>query len=140
MSAASVERPWQAARHSEALGAVAGLPLWVSLTLEDSLGACLRSGESLADAVTSIKAAAPHLRAVLVNCCAPAAVSAAMPLLKAAAPPGGRVIYALYGCVLAATTPAGCPFQAVQVTIRIFTHTNMGPHPIHIVVEEASAC
>lgn len=71
-----------------------GKPLWVSFTLEDSTAAKLRSGEPLADAAAAL-ASQPHLEALLVNCCAPAAASAALPALRAAAPARLRVgVYA----------------------------------------------
>jgi S-methylmethionine-dependent homocysteine/selenocysteine methylase len=62
----------------------------VSLSLEDSLRGCLRSGESLEEALAALAAlaGAAQLQAVLLNCCAPAAVSHAMPLLRQAAPEG----------------------------------------------------
>ncbi len=59
----------------------------MSLSLEDSLRGCLRSGESLEEALAALAGAA-QLQAVLLNCCAPAAVSHAMPLLRQAAPEG----------------------------------------------------
>jgi hypothetical protein len=65
----------------------AGKPLWVSLSLDDSLRGCLRSGESLQQALAAL-AGTPHLQAVLLNCCAPAAITHAMPLLRQAAPEG----------------------------------------------------
>ncbi|KAF6260359.1 Homocysteine S-methyltransferase [Scenedesmus sp. NREL 46B-D3] len=67
-----------------------GKPVWVSFTLEDSTSCCLRSKESLAAAVHSISQHA-HLAAVLVNCCAPGAVTAALPVLKQHAPWGVHV-------------------------------------------------
>lgn len=68
----------------------AGKPLWVSFTIEDSSHARLRSGQPLADAVSPLLAH-PHLEALLLNCCAPGAVSAALPVLRAAAPARVRV-------------------------------------------------
>ncbi|KAI8466981.1 MAG: Homocysteine S-methyltransferase [Monoraphidium minutum] len=69
-----------------------GKPLWVSFTLEDSTAARLRSGELLAAAAAATALlAAPHLEALLINCCAPQAASAALPALRAAAPPRLRV-------------------------------------------------
>ncbi|PRW60619.1 homocysteine S-methyltransferase isoform A [Chlorella sorokiniana] len=67
-----------------------GLPWWISWTLEDSDRVLLRSGEPLADAVAAV-AELPGLEAILVNCCSPQAVTAALPSLKAAAPPGVRI-------------------------------------------------
>ncbi|KAL0044683.1 hypothetical protein WJX82_005442 [Trebouxia sp. C0006] len=62
-----------------------GKPFWVSWTLEDSEHARLRSGESLQEAVKLVQSL-PGLQAVLVNCCAPQAITAALPVLRAAAP------------------------------------------------------
>jgi S-methylmethionine-dependent homocysteine/selenocysteine methylase len=62
-------------------------PVWVSFTLEDSTSCCLRSSEPLAAAIQSIRQHA-HLAAVLVNCCAPAAVTAALPVMKQHVPAG----------------------------------------------------
>lgn len=67
-----------------------GKPVWVSFTLEDSTSCCLRSKEPLATAIHSISQH-KHLAAVLVNCCAPGAVTAALPVLKQHAPPGVRM-------------------------------------------------
>jgi S-methylmethionine-dependent homocysteine/selenocysteine methylase len=63
----------------------------VSFTLEDSTAARLRSGEPLAGVAAALAGAHPHVEAVLVNCCAPAAVSAALPALRGAAPARLRV-------------------------------------------------
>ncbi|DBB01848.1 hypothetical protein WJX77_005649 [Trebouxia sp. C0004] len=62
-----------------------GKPFWVSWTLEDSEHARLRSGESLQEAVKLVQSL-PGLQAVLVNCCAPQAINAALPVLRAATP------------------------------------------------------
>eukprot|EP00877_Chromochloris_zofingiensis_P001387 jgi/Chrzof1/11249/Cz05g29120.t1 len=61
--------------------ACTGKPLWLSFTLEDSLDCCLRGKETLQEALAKMSSYA-HLQAVLVNCCAPAAVTAALPVLK----------------------------------------------------------
>jgi S-methylmethionine-dependent homocysteine/selenocysteine methylase len=66
----------------------------VSFSLEDSPAARLRSGEPIAAAVAPLLKH-PHLAALLLNCCAPAAVSAALPALRAASPPALRLgVYA----------------------------------------------
>jgi S-methylmethionine-dependent homocysteine/selenocysteine methylase len=70
----------------------AGTPAWLSFTLEDSTAARLRSQQPLAAAVQQCVARHGNLAAVLVNCCAPAAVTAAMPLLKRALPAGDRAV------------------------------------------------
>jgi len=55
-------------------------PTWVAWTLTDHRTACLRSGEALGDAVH--EAHRHHPAAVLVNCCQPQTVTAAMPTLR----------------------------------------------------------
>lgn len=62
-------------------------PAWVSFTLEDSTAACLRDKQPLTAALQQLQGHA-NLAAVLVNCCAPAAVTAALPVLKRHAPAG----------------------------------------------------
>lgn len=61
--------------------------MWVSFTLEDSTAACLRDKQPLVVAFQQLQGNA-NLAAVLVNCCAPAAVTAAVPVLKQHAPQG----------------------------------------------------
>lgn len=70
--------------------AASSLPWYMSWTLEDSQRGLLRSGERLQDAVAAV-AELPGLEGVLVNCCSPQAVTAALPILAAAAPPGVRI-------------------------------------------------
>lgn len=62
-----------------------GLDLWLSLTVSDSDGTKLRSGEDLNDAL-EIAATAD---AVLINCSAPEAVTKAMPIIKQTGRPFG---------------------------------------------------
>lgn len=61
------------------------LPVWLSLTVSDSDGTLLRSGEPLAE-VMEIAAGAD---AVLINCSAPEAVTQALPALTALGKPFG---------------------------------------------------
>ena len=56
--------------------ASAGKPVWLSVTVNDTDGTRLRSGEPVADLAPIIKRYAPA--AVLVNCAAPEAMSAAL--------------------------------------------------------------
>ncbi len=63
-----------------------GKPLWVSFTIEDSTRRVLRSHEPLEEAMQRL-AMHRHVQAVLLNCCAPVAVTAALPVLNAAATP-----------------------------------------------------
>jgi homocysteine S-methyltransferase len=62
--------------------------VWVSFTLEDSTACRLRDKQPLAAAVQELVTQHASLDAVLVNCCAPAAVTAAMPVLKSCVAPG----------------------------------------------------
>lgn len=62
-------------------------PVWVSFTLEDSNAARLRDKEPLALALQQLHGAS-NLAAALVNCCAAAAVSAAIPVLRQHVPKG----------------------------------------------------
>ncbi|MEW9919903.1 homocysteine S-methyltransferase family protein [Marimonas sp. MJW-29] len=75
--------------HAEAVlrgAAVAGKPIWLALTVMDTDGTRLRSGEPLADALPFAKAAAS---AVLINCSAPEAIPAALDVLKDSGLPYG---------------------------------------------------
>ena len=58
---------------------VTGKPVWVSLSVDDSDGTKLRSGEALAEAVTMLKDYNPAV--VLINCSLPEAVSQGLPVL-----------------------------------------------------------
>ncbi|KAL4530149.1 hypothetical protein Ndes2526A_g04880 [Nannochloris sp. 'desiccata'] len=59
-------------------------PWWISFTLEDSERAVLRSGEPLDRAAREVCHNFPEnsLEAILINCCAPAAVTAGLKVLK----------------------------------------------------------
>ncbi|KAK9829908.1 hypothetical protein WJX72_008602 [[Myrmecia] bisecta] len=84
---ASVSETWAAASAASA----SGLPFWVAWTLEDRVEhPVLRSGETIQQAVHKI-AALPGLQAVLLNCCAPQVITAALPLLRQAAPAHLRI-------------------------------------------------
>lgn len=61
------------------------LPVWLSLSVSDSDGTKLRSGENLSD----VAEAADLSDAVLVNCSAPEAVTKAMPILASFGKPFG---------------------------------------------------
>lgn len=58
-----------------------GKPVLVALTLHDEKPCCLRSGESLEEALSALKSI--KLIGVLANCCLPERISDAMPLLAA---------------------------------------------------------
>jgi len=65
----------------------AGLKTVISFTLDDNAPDCLRSGETLSDAIASVSPLGVH--AVTVNCSMPETVSRAMPGLAAAFPVTG---------------------------------------------------
>ena len=65
----------------------AGLPIWLSVTVDDGDGAKLRSGEPAAEAGQI--AVAMGAKAVLANCSAPEAMAAAMEALRPAGLPFG---------------------------------------------------
>ncbi|KAI9018920.1 Homocysteine S-methyltransferase [Hyaloraphidium curvatum] len=76
------------ATSSEALAAVGaasgyGKLVFCSWTLRDDCTARLRDGTPLSSAVASLSEAKLDVDAVLVNCCSPAAVDAALPVLEA---------------------------------------------------------
>lgn len=58
---------------------VTGLPVWLGLSVADTDGTLLRSGELLSDIVPLLEEFKPE--AVLINCSKPEAVSQAMPVL-----------------------------------------------------------
>jgi homocysteine S-methyltransferase len=75
--------------HAESVlrgAAVAGRPVWLALTVSDTDGTKLRSGEPLADVLPFAEAGAA---AVLVNCSAPEAIPAALDVLKDSGLPYG---------------------------------------------------
>lgn len=62
-------------------------PVLVALTLDDERSLCLRSGESLANAITALKALEANgrgLEGILLNCSLPERITEAMPLLASA--------------------------------------------------------
>lgn len=67
------------ARAAAAGAASTGKPVVVSFTLDDEKPRCLRSGESLEDAIVAVSEYSPV--GVMVNCCLPERISDAMPLL-----------------------------------------------------------
>ena len=75
--------------HAEAVlrgAAAAGRPIWLALSVRDSDGTQLRSGEPLADVLPLAQAAAS---AVLINCSAPEAIPAALGVIAEAGLPYG---------------------------------------------------
>jgi len=81
------------ARAALTAAAEMGLPVWVSWTLDETRPV-LRSGESIGDAcaaLASVPGADRLLQACLFNCTSPEIMVTAMPILRAAAPPGVRI-------------------------------------------------
>lgn len=66
--------------------AVTGKPIWLSISVDDSDGTKMRSGEPVADVLALIDEFKPE--AVLVNCSSPEAVAQAVPLLAGKTPVG----------------------------------------------------
>lgn len=73
------------ARDALAGARTTNLPVWLSLTVSDTDGTCLRSGEPLQD----VLAVAAEADAVLINCSAPEAVTRAMPIIAGLNKPFG---------------------------------------------------
>ena len=63
-----------------------GKPTWLAMTVDDHDGTRLRSGEPLTDV---LKTAQSGAQAILVNCSAPEAIAAAMPILAQSGLPFG---------------------------------------------------
>ena len=86
-------------------------PVWCCLTLADDASARLRSGEALGDALRVVVAAArdaagARLEGIGVNCCSPAAVDAALPVVAAAAAAAGGLEVVVYANAFQGTTSA----------------------------------
>lgn len=64
-----------------------GKPVWVSLSVDDTDGTKLRSGEAITDILPLLREYGPD--AVLINCSVPEAVNSAVPLLISAGIPVG---------------------------------------------------
>lgn len=95
-----------------------GKPLWLSFSLEDSTAVRLRSREPLLEAIGQVQHhASNHLRALLLNCCAPGAVEAALPELGSLA--GSAIQLGVYANGFKTTTTEwlrpGDPGPQVQV-------------------------
>lgn len=79
----------------------AGLPVWLSVTLDEERLGCLRSGETIEELVESV--AQYRLEAILLNCTSPEAVTATMPRLREAATAEVRIGAYANGFVTAAS-------------------------------------
>ena len=62
-----------------------GVPVWVSFTLHEDRSGRLRSGETIAEAVSMLDGV--PIAGLLANCCAPESIAAAIPALIAAGAP-----------------------------------------------------
>jgi S-methylmethionine-dependent homocysteine/selenocysteine methylase len=83
--------------------AESGLPVWISVTVDDDDGSLLRSGEPLGEAVAAMIDA--DIDARLLNCSQPEAVSAAWPVFTAQ--PGTTGAYANGFTSVASLEPGG---------------------------------
>ena len=63
----------------------AGIPVWIAWTLAENSSGTLRSGESVTEAVAAVRSY-ENVQAMLFNCSSTASISAALPLLREAAP------------------------------------------------------
>ena len=77
----------QEGRAAAIAAAETGKPVWVSWTLDDAGSTTLRSGETIAEAHTALSGI--PVAAILANCTAPEAITAAMPELVATTLPTG---------------------------------------------------
>ncbi len=68
-------------------GVESGLPVWCAMSVDDTDGTKLRSGESVAEGAAAAKA--EGATAVAINCSRPEAVAQALPFLKATGLPFG---------------------------------------------------
>ena len=59
----------------------AGLPVWLSVTVDDADGTCLRSGERVADLAQILELGAGTPTAILANCSSPEAIGATLAIL-----------------------------------------------------------
>ncbi|MEM7243222.1 MAG: homocysteine S-methyltransferase family protein [Pseudomonadota bacterium] len=108
-------------RHVEAIleGCVqAKKPVWMGLSVDDTEGTKLRSGEALADVAPFVTKYKPD--AVLVNCSTPEAVSQALPIVKEFGVP--------FGAYANGFTKISDDFKVVnQVVDSLEARTDLGP-------------
>lgn len=97
---------------------VTGLPVWVSLSVNDSDGTKLRSGELLADAIPMLKEFNPAV--VLINCSLPEAVSQGLPVLS----DNGFTL----GAYANGFTGIHSDFNSIHATVDLLrSRTDLGP-------------
>ncbi len=90
---------------------VVGLPVWLGLTVDDSNGSVLRSGEPLTDAL--VMASRYQVDAVLINCSTPEAVTQSMAIMSDR---GGR-----YGAYANGFTKISEAFKQAGATVDELT-------------------
>ena len=98
-----------------------GRPVWVAWTLSETLAedgkARLRSGETIAEAIAALDGL--PVAALLVNCCPPEVIDAAMPELVAAGLPAGGYANGF--------TPIPAGFTLGQTVDMLSARTDLGP-------------
>lgn len=106
-----------------AQGALAGCvdatkPVWIGLSVDDTDGTLLRSGNPLKDALPLLEKYAPA--AVLINCSTPEAVTQALPIVAAQGIP--------FGAYANGFTKISDAFKVVNQTVDTLTaRTDLGP-------------
>ena len=95
-----------------------GKPVWVSLSVDDTDGSKLRSGEVITDILPLLKEYGPD--AVLINCSVPEAVNQAVPLLASAGIPVGAYANGFAGI--------NKKFDSIGATVDLLeTRTDLDP-------------
>ena len=105
--------------HGGLMGAsVTGKPVWLSLSVDDTDGTKLRSGEALTDIADLLAQYQPD--AVLLNCSLPEAIDAALPIL---ATMGHR-----FGAYANGFTAIAAAFDHIGATVDVLqARTDLGP-------------
>ena len=97
---------------------VTGKPVWVSLSVDDSDGTKLRSGEPLSGAILMLEEFQPAT--VLINCCVPEAVSQGLPVLAGS---GFNL-----GAYANGFTGIHSDFNSIHATVDLLkSRTDLGP-------------
>jgi S-methylmethionine-dependent homocysteine/selenocysteine methylase len=112
------------ARAAVSAAAETGRPVWVAWTLAETLDADgkarLRSGETIAEAIAALDGL--PVAALLVNCCPPEVIDAAMPELVAAGLPAGGYANGF--------TPIPTGFTLGQTVDMLSARKDLGPEAI----------